>query len=116
LLLILLVVYVAVVSAPISMRVAGSILPRNGLREVPLSPGIDDGPSVQGRRKAASVQPLNGSDAAATQLFGAKMYMSREENHHEQAMAFSIEENAGHLLAWQSRLCRERSFPHARFE
>ena len=34
--LILLVVYVAVVSAPISMRLAGLILARNGLRELPL--------------------------------------------------------------------------------
>lgn len=39
LLLILLVVYVAVVSAPISMRLAGLILARNGLRDLPLPPG-----------------------------------------------------------------------------
>ena len=39
LLLILLVVYVAVVSAPISMRLAGLILARNGLRELPLPAG-----------------------------------------------------------------------------
>jgi len=113
LLLILLVVYVAVVSAPISMRLAGLILARNGLRELPLP--ADRRRSVQGRRKAASVQPLNGSDATATQLLGTKMYMSREENH-EQAMVFSIKEKAGHLPARQGRLCRQCSFPHARFE
>ena len=39
LLLILLVVYVAVVSAPISMRFAGLVLARNGLRELPLPGG-----------------------------------------------------------------------------
>jgi hypothetical protein len=39
LLLILLVVYVAVVSAPISTRLGGLILARNGLRELPLSAG-----------------------------------------------------------------------------
>ena len=39
LLLFLLVVYVAVVSAPISMRLAGLILARNGLRELPLPRG-----------------------------------------------------------------------------
>jgi hypothetical protein len=38
LLLILLVVYVAVVSTPISMSLAGLILARNGLRELPLPP------------------------------------------------------------------------------
>jgi hypothetical protein len=39
LLLILLVVYVAVVSAPISTRLAGLVLAHNGLRELPLSAG-----------------------------------------------------------------------------
>ena len=44
LLLILLVVYVVMVPAPISMRFTGLILARNGLRELPLPRGIDDGP------------------------------------------------------------------------
>ena len=39
LLLILLVVYVAMVSTPISMSLAGLILARNGLRELRLPPG-----------------------------------------------------------------------------
>jgi len=39
LLVILLVVYAAVLSAPISMRLVGLILARNGLRELPLPVG-----------------------------------------------------------------------------
>jgi len=44
LLVILLVVYAAVLSAPISTRLVGLILARNGLRELPLPRAIDDGP------------------------------------------------------------------------
>jgi hypothetical protein len=39
LLLILLVVYVAAVSTPVSMSLVGLIPARNGLRELPLPPG-----------------------------------------------------------------------------
>ncbi len=109
LLFILLVVYVAVVSTPISMSLAGLILARNGHRELQLLPGSTT------VRSGASVQPLSGSEATATQLFGTKMYMSREEDH-EQAIVFSIKEKADHLSVRHSRPCRQRSFPHARLE
>ena len=116
LLLILLVVYVAVVSAPISMRFARLILTGSGLRELAL-PG-DRRRSVQRASKSGisaglSVQPLNGSDSTGPQLAGTRMYMSKEENH-EQAMVFSSKQKAGHLLVQQGRLCRQCSSSHAR--
>jgi hypothetical protein len=54
LLLVLLVVYVAVVSAPISVRLAGLILARNGRRELPLPAGSTTGPFRVAERRHRS--------------------------------------------------------------
>jgi hypothetical protein len=113
LLVILLVVYFAAVSAPFSPRLVGLLLARNGLRELPLL-----GTSTVVRSaspKAAPTQPLNGSDATAARSFGTRMRISREEDH-EQAIVYSTREKAGHLSVQQGQLCRQCPFPHARSE
>ena len=70
LLLIVLIAYAAVVSAPISMRAAGLILAQR-IPRATADPGIDDGP-FRGAEKSISAA-LNGSDATGTQSFGTKM-------------------------------------------
>jgi hypothetical protein len=95
------------------MKFAGLILARNGLREPPLPRGSTTVGS--GRGKAASMQPLYGSDATGAQSFEIKIYMSKEKNH-EQAVVFSIEEDAGYLLARQGWLRHQCPFSQARFE
>ncbi len=50
LLVILLVVYFAAVSAPFSPRLVGLLLARNGLRELPLSSGLDGGPFSEAQK------------------------------------------------------------------
>ena len=51
LLLVLLVVCVAMVSAPISIRFVRLILARNRFRELPLLRGIDGGPCTGAQRR-----------------------------------------------------------------
>ena len=106
LLLILLVVYVAVVSAPISIRLVGLILARNGLRELPL-PGIDDGPFRA--PKAASVRPSD----RRSRLFGTKMCMSKEEIMNKR---WYFQSRKKPVTIGSAGACRQCSFPHARFE
>ena len=60
LVLILLVIYVALVSAPTSMRLAGLIVARNGLRELP--------PLPPGSTTARSGAPRSGVSAAPKRL------------------------------------------------
>ena len=75
LLLILLVVYVAVVSAPISMRLAGLILARNGLRELPL---------LGGSTTFRSATPKRGTSAAPEWLRRDRHAIVRSQDVHVQ--------------------------------
>ncbi len=74
-LLILLVVYVAVVSAPISMRLVGLILARNGLRELPL---------LGGSTTFRSAMPKSGTSAAPKWLGRDSHAIVRNQDVHVQ--------------------------------
>jgi hypothetical protein len=80
LLLLLLIVYLALVSAPTSIRFIGMVLTRNSFGGRPLLWGSTD--VRLGRSKAALVlQHLNGHKATAAIARNPKIRPSRERNH-----------------------------------
>lgn len=115
LLLFLLVVYFAVVSAPISIRLVGLVLARTKSSELPLPWRSATLSARGGALKAAVVQSVTGLDATAGLGWSLRTRTSKEEAY-EQAILSSTEKKTGHLLAEPSPGYGRGSFPRVQFE